>query len=153
MKIFVHSLYNKLAMIHSRETSTWTRLALLKLTQSCLTLGNPVDCSPPGSSVHEIFRQEYWSGLPFPPPGIPDPGIKATSSALPGRFLTTELPGKPKELVHTLYKGHSKINKQLTQLKSWSYIFLEKKYIWYIIILKDAWHHYSLMKCKPKHTD
>ena len=28
-------------------------------------------------------RQEYWSGLPFPPPGdLPDPGIKPMSSAL-----------------------------------------------------------------------
>ena len=26
-------------------------------------------CSPPGSSVHRIFWQECWSGLPFPPPG------------------------------------------------------------------------------------
>ena len=29
-------------------------------------------------------RQEYWSGLPFPPPGdLPDPGIKPESSASP----------------------------------------------------------------------
>ena len=28
-------------------------------------------------------RQEYWSGLPFPPPGdLPDPGIESTSPAL-----------------------------------------------------------------------
>ena len=27
-----------------------------------------MDCSPPGSSVHGILRQEYWSGLPFPSP-------------------------------------------------------------------------------------
>ena len=27
-----------------------------------------MDCSPPGFSVHGIYRQEYWSGLPFPPP-------------------------------------------------------------------------------------
>ena len=26
-----------------------------KLLQSCLTLGDPMDCSPPGSSVHEIL--------------------------------------------------------------------------------------------------
>ena len=40
-------------------------------------------------------RQEYWSGLPFPPPGdLPDPGIKAVSPALAGGFFTTELPGK-----------------------------------------------------------
>ena len=30
---------------------------------------DPMDCSPPGSSVHGIFsRQECWSGLPFPSP-------------------------------------------------------------------------------------
>ena len=44
-------------------------------------------------------RQEYWSGLPFPPPGeLPNSGIKPTSPATPalaGRFFTTELPGKP----------------------------------------------------------
>ena len=35
-------------------------------------------------------RQEYWSGLPGPPPGDPpDPGIEPTSSALAGRFFTT----------------------------------------------------------------
>ena len=29
-------------------------------------------------------RQEYWSGLPCPPPGdLPQPGIKLTSSAAP----------------------------------------------------------------------
>ena len=41
-------------------------------------------------------RQEYWSGLPFPPPGnLPNPGIKPTSLALAGGCFTTELPGKP----------------------------------------------------------
>ena len=38
-------------------------------------------------------RQEYWSGLPFPPPGnLSDPGIEPvplTSPALAGRFFTT----------------------------------------------------------------
>ena len=33
-------------------------------------------------------RQEYWSGLPFPPPGhLPDPGIEPLSPALAGRFF------------------------------------------------------------------
>ena len=41
-------------------------------------------------------RQEYWSGLPFPPPGdLPDPGIKPTSPTLAGGFFTTEPPGRP----------------------------------------------------------
>ena len=34
-----------------------------------------VDCSPPGSSVHWILQWEYWSGLPCPPPGNPNPGL------------------------------------------------------------------------------
>ena len=29
---------------------------------------DPMVCSPPGSSVHGISQQEYWSGLPFPFP-------------------------------------------------------------------------------------
>ena len=37
-----------------------------EVTQSCPTLGDPMDYSPPGSSVHGISRQEYWSGVPLP---------------------------------------------------------------------------------------
>ena len=41
-------------------------------------------------------RQEYWSGLPFPPPGdLPDPGIEPVSPALAGSFFTIEPPRKP----------------------------------------------------------
>ena len=36
-------------------------------------------------------RQEYWSGLPFLPPGdLPDPGNEPMSPGLAGRFFTTE---------------------------------------------------------------
>ena len=39
-------------------------------------------------------RQEYWSMLPFPPPGDrPDPEIEPASLALADRFFTTEPPG------------------------------------------------------------
>ena len=35
-------------------------------------------------------RQEYWSGLPFPPPrDLPDPGMEPASPALAGGFFTT----------------------------------------------------------------
>ena len=44
-------------------------------------------------------QQEYWSGLPFPPPGdLPNPGIEPAllvSPTLAGEFFTTEPPGKP----------------------------------------------------------
>ena len=42
--------------------------ALVLVAQSCLTVCDPMDCSLPVSSVQEILRQEYWSGLPFPSP-------------------------------------------------------------------------------------
>ena len=46
-----------------------------------------------------FFRQEYWSGVPFPPPrDHPILGIKPTSPvspALAGWFFNTEPPGKP----------------------------------------------------------
>ena len=42
-------------------------------------------------------RQEYWSALPWPPPGdLPNPGIEPRSPSLQVDPLTTEQPGKPK---------------------------------------------------------
>ena len=44
----------------------------------------------------EFFRQEYWSGLPFPSPGdLPTPGIKPGSPALQADASPSEPPGKP----------------------------------------------------------
>ena len=41
-------------------------------------------------------RQEYWNGLLFPSlEDLPYPGVKPESSALAGRFFTTESPGNP----------------------------------------------------------
>ena len=63
-----------------------------KSLQSCPTLCNPMDCSPPGSSVHGT-RQEYWGGLPCPPSGdFPDTGTEPgclKSPALAYKFFTT----------------------------------------------------------------
>ena len=62
--------------------------------QSCLTLCNPMDCSPPGSSFMGFSRQEYWSGLPFPSPGdLPNPGIEPGSPALQADSLPSAPPG------------------------------------------------------------
>ena len=44
----------------------------------------------------EFSKQEYWNGLPFPPPGdLPDPGIEPGSSALQVDSLMSEPLGKP----------------------------------------------------------
>ena len=57
-------------------------------------LGDPIDCSPPGSFM-EYSRQEYWPGLLFPTPeDLSNPGIKPTSLESPvlaGRFFTTRV--------------------------------------------------------------
>ena len=45
-----------------------TKAAAAKSLQSCPTLCDPIDGSPPGSPVPGILRQEHWSGLPFPSP-------------------------------------------------------------------------------------
>ena len=71
------------------------------VTHSCSTLCDPMDCSPPQAPLSMgLFRQEYWGGWPFPPPGnLPDSGIKPVSSASPalvGAFFTTEPPEKPR---------------------------------------------------------
>ena len=58
-----------------------------------------MDCSPPGSSVHGFPRQEYWTGLPCPPPGdLPNPGIEPASLAslaLASGFFTIAPSGEP----------------------------------------------------------
>ena len=42
--------------------------AAAKSLQSCLTLCDPIDGSPPSSLSLEFSRREHWSGLPFPSP-------------------------------------------------------------------------------------
>ena len=75
-----------------------------KSLQSYLTLCDPMNCIPPGSSCNPIdcspqaplsmgfSRKEHWSGLPCPPPGnLPDPRIRAKSLMPPaseGGFFT-----------------------------------------------------------------
>ena len=59
-----------------------------KSLQSCPTLCNPMDCSPPDSSVHRILQARILEWVACPPPGdLPDPGIKLESPALPADSL------------------------------------------------------------------
>ena len=60
------------------------------------------DSATPWAVAHQaplsvgFLRQEYWSFLPFPPPGdLSDPEIERASPALAGRFFTSEPSGKP----------------------------------------------------------
>ena len=58
-----------------------------EVTQSCPTLSDPMDCSLPGSSIHGISRQEYWSGVPSPFPKNTGMG---SNSLLQGIFQSQE---------------------------------------------------------------
>ena len=63
-----------------------------KSLQSCLTLCDPMTAACQAPLSMGFSRQEYWSGLPCPPPGdLPHPGIKPTSLMSPasaGGFFT-----------------------------------------------------------------
>ena len=75
------------------DIHTHTACMCAKSLQSCLTLCDSMDCSPPGSSVHGILQARILNGWSCPPPGdLPNPGMEAAplmSPALAGRFLTT----------------------------------------------------------------
>ena len=74
-------------------------MALVKLVRAMLELSCvqlfvtlwTIACQAPQSL--EFSRQEYWSDLPFPPPGyLPDPQTEPTSLVSPvlaGRFFTS----------------------------------------------------------------
>ena len=60
------------------------------------TFATPWTVAPQAPLLMRFPRQEYWIGLPFPSPGVlPNSGIKLASSALAGRFFTTEPLRKP----------------------------------------------------------
>ena len=65
------------------------------VTQSCLTLCDPMDCGHQAPLSTE-FPQEYRSGLLFPSPGdLPNPRIEPRFPTMQADSLPTEPPGKP----------------------------------------------------------
>ena len=67
-------------------------MCMCSVAQWCPTLCDPMDCSPPGSSVHGVFlaRIFEWVAISFSG-DLSDPGIKPTSPAWADRCLTPEL--------------------------------------------------------------
>ena len=66
------------------------------VAKSYLTLCHPWTVALQAPLSMEFFRQEYWSGQPFPSPGdLPDPGTELRSPALWAISLTSGPPGKP----------------------------------------------------------
>ena len=65
--------------------------------QSCLTLCDPMNCSPPGSSVHGISqpRMLEWVAISSFPGELPDPGTEPASPALQADSSPAEPSRKP----------------------------------------------------------
>ena len=62
------------------------------VTHSCLTLCSPMDCTPPGSSVHGILQARIleWVAIPSSRGSSqPRDQTQGSSPALAGRFFTT----------------------------------------------------------------
>ena len=82
-----------LSVILSLQNPVCINYLAHSVTQSCLTLCGPMDCSLPGFSVCGIFQARILEWLPLPTPGgLSNPGIKPkpfASPALAGRFFTT----------------------------------------------------------------
>ena len=66
-------------------------------SKSCPTLCDPMDYSPPGSSVHgdSPGKNTGWSGLPCLSPGdLPNPGLEPRPPTLQADSLLSDPPGK-----------------------------------------------------------
>ena len=79
----------------------------------------------------EFFRQNYWSGLPFPSPGdLPNPGLEPGSPGLQADSLLIEPPGKFKFMLYIFYHNRKKVCREefclrqitLTQGDGWSLV-------------------------------
>ena len=70
-------------------------------------------------------RQEYWSGLPCPPPGdLPDPGIKPVSQHLL-HWQVDSLPLAPPGKPHTLYNAFNDCTSQSALISHASKVMLK----------------------------
>ena len=93
-------------------------VALCSVTQPYLTLVTPWTVAHQAPLSMEFSRQEYWSGLPFPPPGdLPYPGtepVSLMSPALADSFLKTSASWE----AHMIVKNIINIDEAIMQPKN-----------------------------------
>ena len=71
-------------------------LAACLVAQLCLTLCDPMNGSPPSSSVYGILQARILEWVAFPSPGnLPNPEIQPNSPAFQADSLLSKPPGKP----------------------------------------------------------
>ena len=83
----------------------------MKVAQSCLTLGNPMDYSLPGSSSHGILQARIleWVAIPSSR-GSFQPRDQTQVSASQADSLLSEPPGKPSFFIWTGVKKKSELH-------------------------------------------
>ena len=93
---FLATMKSSLAHTHTHSVSCFVFLYTMRLSRSVMS-----DTATPTTVTHqaplslEFYRQEDWSGLPFPPPGdLPDPGFKPASPVSPA-LQVDSLPAEP----------------------------------------------------------
>ena len=99
--VISHNCKRRFGKNPKKSYGTISKLKSMKVTQLCLTLCDPIDCSlsgscPPGSSLHGILQARIlkWVAIPFPG-DRPNPGIEPGSLSLQADSLPSESPGKP----------------------------------------------------------
>ena len=114
------------------SSSCWWKVKT-KVAQSCVTLWDPIDCSPPGSSVHGVLEARILEWL-FPSPGdLPKPGIEPRSPALQMDSLPSEPPEKLMEFI-VLHKKRC-VYHTYSRVCYIYYILLHTLYCIYTILL------------------
>ena len=82
-------------IIHHAMISSPLCIDYVKLLSRVQLFATPWTVTYQASLSMGFYKQEYWSGLPFPSPGdLPNPGIEPWSPALPADALPSEPSGK-----------------------------------------------------------
>ena len=94
-------LQGVILMSANKEEKLVNYPCMCSAAQSSLTLCNPMDCSLPGFSVHEIFqaRIQEWVVI-FSDRDLPDPGFEPASPTLQVDSLPRRYQGSPNSAIY-----------------------------------------------------
>ena len=127
------------------------------VTQSYLTLCDPMDCSPPGSSVHGILQARILEWVAMSSSGgSSQPGIKPRSPTLQADSLPSEPPGEHLNLLYSLtsfFKRHCPchpVGKDERQRHKNNFCGHDEKYLNYSFPPKNPWSFLNHMKFRLK---
>ena len=134
-----HLTYSVIGWTHL--ASPWTHIRQCACMQSCPILCDPIDCSPPGSSVHGILQARIleWVAISFSRGSSQaEWGPKIKAASMPGNLLATCWP----------CVRHFVVLQALTFVTSWTVALqaplpiLILGYLSYILICNDSAYQY-----------